>query len=118
MMKTILAENILIKGTWEKDQVLTIENGVIANIETLSGAQKQREEHSIRVSNRLIPGYIDTQVNGGGGVMFNHAPTYQSIKTMAQAHRKFGTTTFFPTLITDDITVSYTHLTLPTIYSV
>ena len=104
MMKTILAENILIKGTWEKDQVLTIENGVIANIETLSGSQTHREAFSTRVHNKLIPGFVDTQVNGGGGVMFNHAPTYQSIKTMAQAHRKFGTTTFFPTLITDDIT--------------
>lgn len=104
MMKTILAENILIKGTWEKDQVLTIENGVIANIETLSGSQTHREAFSTRVHNKIIPGFVDTQVNGGGGVMFNHAPTYQSIKTMAQAHRKFGTTTFFPTLITDDIT--------------
>ncbi|WP_081366529.1 N-acetylglucosamine-6-phosphate deacetylase [Alteromonas mediterranea] len=103
MMKTILAENILIKGTWEKDQVLTIENGVIANIETLSGSQTHREAFSTRVHNKLIPGFVDTQVNGGGGVMFNHAPTFKSIEIMAKAHREFGTTTLFPTLITDDI---------------
>ncbi|APD94908.1 N-acetylglucosamine-6-phosphate deacetylase [Alteromonas mediterranea] len=102
-MKTILAENILIKGTWEKDQVLTIENGVIANIETLSGSQTHREAFSTRVHNKLIPGFVDTQVNGGGGVMFNHAPTFKSIEIMAKAHREFGTTTLFPTLITDDI---------------
>ncbi|MFZ8198403.1 N-acetylglucosamine-6-phosphate deacetylase [Alteromonas portus] len=103
MMKTILAENVLIKGNWEKDQVLTIKEGVITHIEALSDSQKQREEISERVSNRLIPGYVDTQVNGGGGVMFNHAPTFKSIEIMAKAHRKFGTTTLFPTLITDDI---------------
>lgn len=103
MMKTILAENVLINGNWEKNQVLTIKEGVITHIEALSDSKKQREEIPERVSNRLIPGYIDTQVNGGGGVMFNHAPTFKSIEIMAKAHRKFGTTTLFPTLITDDI---------------
>ncbi|MDY6976980.1 MAG: N-acetylglucosamine-6-phosphate deacetylase [Pseudomonadota bacterium] len=102
-MKTILAENVLINGNWEKNQVLTIKEGVITHIEALSDSKKQREEIPERVSNRLIPGYIDTQVNGGGGVMFNHAPTFKSIEIMAKAHRKFGTTTLFPTLITDDI---------------
>jgi N-acetylglucosamine-6-phosphate deacetylase len=85
MMKTILAENVLIKGNWEKDQVLTIKEGVITHIEALSNSQKQREEISERVSNRLIPGYVDTQVNGGGGVMFNHAPTFKSVEIMAKA---------------------------------
>ncbi|WP_419226744.1 N-acetylglucosamine-6-phosphate deacetylase [Alteromonas sp. OM2203] len=103
MMRTILAENVLIKGKWEKDQVLTIKEGVITHIEALSDSQKEQQEHLVRVSNRLIPGYIDTQVNGGGSVMFNHAPTFKSIEIMAKAHRKFGTTTLFPTLITDDI---------------
>ena len=104
MMKTILAENVLINGNWEKDQVLIIKEGVITHIEALSDSEKQRKEFPERVSNRLIPGYIDTQVNGGGGVMFNHAPTFKSVEVMANAHRKFGTTTLFPTLITDDIT--------------
>lgn len=103
MMKIVLAENVLINGNWEKDQVLTIKEGVITYIEALSDSQKQREEIPERVSNRLIPGYVDTQVNGGGGVMFNHAPTFKSIEIMAKAHRKFGTTTLFPTLITDNI---------------
>lgn len=49
----------------------------------------------------LIPGYIDLQVNGGGGVLFNDAPEPQTIETIAAAHRRFGTTGFLPTLITD-----------------
>ena len=49
----------------------------------------------------LIPGYIDIQVNGGGGVLFNDAPEPETIATMGAAHRQFGTTGFLPTLITD-----------------
>ena len=50
----------------------------------------------------LAPGFIDVQVNGGGGVMFNAAPTSETIAAMASAHRRFGTVGFLPTLITDD----------------
>ncbi len=52
----------------------------------------------------LAPGLIDIQVNGGGGVMFNDAPTVETIRTMGEAHRRFGTTGFLPTLISTDIT--------------
>jgi len=50
----------------------------------------------------LSPGLIDIQVNGGGGVMFNDAPTVETIRTMGAAHRQFGTTGFLPTLISTD----------------
>jgi len=50
----------------------------------------------------LAPGLIDIQVNGGGGVMFNDAPTVETIRTMAAAHQRFGTTGFMPTLISTD----------------
>ena len=49
----------------------------------------------------LAPGFIDTQVNGGGDVLFNDCPTAETISVIAAAHRKFGTTGFLPTLITD-----------------
>lgn len=54
---------------------------------------------------RLIPGLIDTQVNGGGGVLFNDAPTVETLRVMSEAHRQFGTTGFYPTLISDDLSV-------------
>lgn len=54
--------------------------------------------------NILAPGLIDIQVNGGGGVMFNDAPTVETIRTMGEAHRHFGTTGFLPTLISTDLT--------------
>ena len=53
-----------------------------------------------RVEGLLVPGFIDIQVNGGGGVMFNDDPSSGILKTIAEAHRQFGTTRLFPTLIT------------------
>jgi len=49
----------------------------------------------------LAPGFIDIQVNGGGDVLFNDEPTPEGIATILHAHRKFGTTSLLPTLITD-----------------
>jgi N-acetylglucosamine-6-phosphate deacetylase len=49
----------------------------------------------------LAPGFIDLQVNGGGDVLLNAEPTVQGMRTIAAAHRKFGTTSLLPTLITD-----------------
>ena len=49
----------------------------------------------------LAPGFIDTQVNGGGDVLFNDAPTPDGIPAIAAAHRRFGTTGLLPTLISD-----------------
>jgi len=48
----------------------------------------------------LAPGFIDCQVNGGGDVLFNDEPTVDGIAAIARAHRKFGTTSLLPTLIT------------------
>lgn len=50
----------------------------------------------------LAPGLIDIQVNGGGGVMFNDAPSVETIRRIGAAHRNFGTTGFLPTLISSD----------------
>ncbi|HUK01073.1 MAG TPA: N-acetylglucosamine-6-phosphate deacetylase [Steroidobacteraceae bacterium] len=53
----------------------------------------------------LVPGFIDIQVNGGGGVLFNDHPDSESIRAIGAAHRRFGTTGFLPTLISDDLTM-------------
>jgi N-acetylglucosamine-6-phosphate deacetylase len=53
----------------------------------------------------LVPGFIDAQVNGGGGVLFNNDTSVDAIRTIAQAHRRFGTTGLLPTLISDDADV-------------
>jgi N-acetylglucosamine-6-phosphate deacetylase len=55
----------------------------------------------------LAPGFVDAQVNGGGGVLLNDAPTAAGVRTICDAHARFGTTALLPTLITDspEITV-------------
>ena len=49
----------------------------------------------------LAPGFIDLQVNGGGGVLLNNAPTPDTLFKMVQGHRQKGTTSFLPTVISD-----------------
>ncbi len=53
----------------------------------------------------LVPGFIDTQVNGGGGRLFNDDPSVETIRVIAETHRRFGTTGLLPTIISDDLTV-------------
>lgn len=62
------------------------------------------ERHDLR-GRTLLPGFIDAQVNGGGGVLFNDEPTVDAVRRIGQAHAKFGTTGFLPTLISDDVDV-------------
>lgn len=49
----------------------------------------------------LSPGFVDLQVNGGGSVMFNDAPTVETLRRIAKAHARLGATSILPTLITD-----------------
>ncbi|HSF92423.1 MAG TPA: N-acetylglucosamine-6-phosphate deacetylase [Paracoccaceae bacterium] len=49
----------------------------------------------------LMPGFVDLQVNGGGGVMFNDETTPEGVAAIARAHATTGTRALLPTLITD-----------------
>lgn len=60
---------------------------------------------NVQINGLVTPGFIDTQVNGGGGILLNQAPTLASLKTIFSAHQKFGTTSMMPTLITDNLAV-------------
>jgi N-acetylglucosamine-6-phosphate deacetylase len=51
----------------------------------------------------LLPGFIDIQVNGGGGVLLNDAPTVEGLEAIAEAHRAFGSTGVTPTLISAEL---------------
>ncbi len=81
---------------WHHNVELSWQNGVITDIKPASGAVQ---------AGSLVPGFIDLQVNGGGGVLFNTAATLPTLTTMAQAHARFGTTAMLPTVITDSLVV-------------
>ncbi|MES2907206.1 MAG: N-acetylglucosamine-6-phosphate deacetylase [Pseudomonadota bacterium] len=80
------------------DAFVLVRNGVIADVvdEKPDVAVTSLPEGSI-----LAPGFIDLQVNGGGGVMLNDDPSPKTIAKIAAAHLSFGTTSFLPTLISD-----------------
>ena len=76
-----------------------VENGVVSSV------SPEPVTCDVHINGLVTPGFVDTQVNGGGGLLFNQAPTMNSLQTMFVAHRQFGTTTMTPTLITDNVTV-------------
>jgi N-acetylglucosamine-6-phosphate deacetylase len=81
------------------DQVLTIVDGQIIAID------QDISNSDVTVDGLVAPGYIDLQVNGGGGALFNESPSVDNLKIIMSAHAKFGTTAMMPTLITDKVEV-------------
>ncbi len=57
--------------------------------------------HKTLPGGTIAPGFVDLQVNGGGGVMFNDAQTPEALAKIAVAHASTGTAAILPTLITD-----------------
>lgn len=53
----------------------------------------------------IAPGFIDLQVNGGGGAFFTNDTSVSAIQTMLDGHRPTGTTSLLPTLISDTLAV-------------
>jgi N-acetylglucosamine-6-phosphate deacetylase len=88
-----------------RDQCVLIEGGRILDVLPANDARCRAAETVDLGGGLLLPGFIDVQVNGGGGVLFNDAPTVESIRAIGAAHRRFGTTAFLPTLISADLEV-------------
>jgi N-acetylglucosamine-6-phosphate deacetylase len=84
-------------------QTVLISAGRIEDV-VLSDDPRCRDAVNVDLQGQiLLPGFIDVQVNGGGGVLFNDDPSLESIRAIGSAHRQFGTTGFLPTLISDDL---------------
>ena len=87
----------------EDGLAVLIEGGRIAAVFTSDqSVQRATEVHDLHGAT-LLPGFIDCQVNGGGGVLFNNSTNTEALRRIGSAHRKFGTTGFLPTLISDDV---------------
>ena len=94
----------LLDGRVVAGKAVVIEAGRIAAVVDDAEVPAAADRHDLG-GGLLVPGFIDTQVNGGGGALFNDAPTVETIATIGRAHRAFGTTGFLPTLISDDLHV-------------
>jgi N-acetylglucosamine-6-phosphate deacetylase len=85
---------------WYHDAALVVRDGVIAEIVGQKNLSSAIEVVATDAA-FLAPGFVDLQVNGGGGAMLNDHPTVEGIETICRAHAPFGTTALLPTLITD-----------------
>ncbi|TJW13891.1 MAG: N-acetylglucosamine-6-phosphate deacetylase [Mesorhizobium sp.] len=92
---------------WHDGAALVVRDGLVEAI-TAAGAIPFGVARIETGGGILAPGFVDLQVNGGGGVMLNDHPDVASIETICRAHAPFGTTALLPTLITDtpDITAA------------
>lgn len=85
--------------TWLDNHAVVIHEKCISAVIPEASLDSAITRHEI--SGLLVPGFIDVQVNGGGGVLFNDEISPAGIAAIGMAHRAFGTTGFLPTFITD-----------------
>ena len=106
-MKTVLRNaRILTADGFRDDLAVVVEDGRISALLPDAAPQLGSAAGHVDLGGGwLLPGFIDAQVNGGGGVLFNNTPDVDSLRTLAAAHRRFGTTALLPTLISDDVQV-------------
>ncbi|MES5813364.1 N-acetylglucosamine-6-phosphate deacetylase [Pseudoxanthomonas sp. Soil82] len=104
--RALVNARVLVDDGFRDDlAVLLGDRGDIAALVPASQARTQADEIDDLAGGWLAPGFIDAQVNGGGGVLFNNDTSVEAIAAIGRAHRRFGTTGFLPTLISDDAEV-------------
>lgn len=91
-MKWIQPDAVFHHGQLHRDVALGIGDGGVVAME---------HHPATPVAGIVVPGYVDLQVNGGGGVLLNTMPTVEGIAAIIAAHRSLGTAQIMPTLITD-----------------
>ena len=103
MMTTALVNaRVLAAEGWRDDVAVIVEGERIRELAAARDIPAGVRAHDLS-GRMLLPGFIDCQVNGGGGILFNDVPTVDGIRAIGAAHRRFGTTGFLPTLISDTI---------------
>jgi N-acetylglucosamine-6-phosphate deacetylase len=96
---------ILTDNGFQTGFAVLVDDGRITALALPSDPRVRAAERYDLAGRTLLPGFIDCQVNGGGGVLFNDDPTVSTVRTIAEAHARFGTTGLLPTLISDDADV-------------
>ena len=102
MPQALVSGRVLIDGTFVTGQAVIIVDRRIASFVADKDIPAETEIVDLD-GGTLLPGFIDTQVNGGGDRLFNDDPSVETIAAIGAAHRRFGTTGFLPTLISDDL---------------
>jgi N-acetylglucosamine-6-phosphate deacetylase len=105
MPVALVNARVLGDGGFLDDRAVLLDGGRILGVVSRDDARCREADRHDLGGQLLLPGFLDTQVNGGGGVLFNAEPTVEAIRAIGEAHRRFGTTGFLPTLISDDLDV-------------
>lgn len=98
-MKALLASRLFDGTAWHADRVVLIDGGRIAGIAAPDAMPPGMAVQRLAPDTILAPGFVDLQVNGGGGVLFNDETTSDGLRRIAAAHARVGTTSILPTLI-------------------
>jgi N-acetylglucosamine-6-phosphate deacetylase len=101
MVEALVNGRVLIGRKFATGRAVIIKDGRIDSVVDEDAVPPRAEVVDLR-GLLLAPGFIDTQVNGGGDRLFNDDPSVETIAAIGEAHRRFGTTGFLPTLISDD----------------
>jgi N-acetylglucosamine-6-phosphate deacetylase len=101
VLHAVAADFVFDGSTKQHDAAVVVEGSRIKCVLPRSELCAEIPTQHLPPGSWLAPGFIDLQVNGGGDVLFNNSPTAETIDTIAAAHRRFGTTAFLPTFITD-----------------
>lgn len=109
MMRAISCPHIFDGAGWHKGAALLIEAGKCAGIVPDQVIPDTAEIETCQ-ADMLVPGFVDLQVNGGGGVLFNEKTDVEGIAAICAAHARFGTTAVLVTLITDTPAVAASAL--------
>lgn len=105
MTLALINGRVLTPDGWRNDIAVLLEGARIVDLLPLADPRlRSATPHDLHGA-MLLPGFIDTQVNGGGGALFNEAPRVETIRRIGAAHRRYGTTGFLPTLISDRVEV-------------
>jgi N-acetylglucosamine-6-phosphate deacetylase len=105
MLHALTNARVLTPDGWRDDLAVLLDGERIADLLPPSDPRLRDAQSHDLAGAMLLPGFIDVQVNGGGGVLFNEAPTVETIRRIGAAHRRYGTTGFLPTLISDRVEV-------------
>jgi N-acetylglucosamine-6-phosphate deacetylase len=98
---SILASRVFDGRRWHKDTAVLFEDGRVRGLPPWGEVPDGWPRRHLPDGAMLTPGFIDLQVNGGGGILLNDDPSAEAMRAIARAHRRYGTTACLPTLITD-----------------
>ena len=95
----VLANRVFDGHRWHDEAAVLIENGRILEVVARSQVPGDWPRRRLPSGVFLTAGFIDLQVNGGGGLLLNDHPSVDTLRAIARAHRRYGTTGCLPTLI-------------------